>query len=684
MYIQIFIYLLSFFAALFLIFSISARILSMTRAVLPISHYIICVLIFSCLITEAATYICGITGVLNSSYILLLLFAVYLPLLLKAGPMFPEQYKIPCHYYLCLFFFPAILSISFLAVYLPLCPAEWDAMTYHLYIPCRWVQEGMIFHIPTAFGDNAAAFAPKGWELFTAFVLSFLHSDTLMNCVSLIFLFLSALCVYEISLEIGSEEVSAIIAASVFFCIPALFRETFTANADIYMLAFLCASLLFFLRSVREGKIFDIALCGISLGLAMGSKTAASAFVFPLIVLLFLRLTCRRNFRGILCFLMLIMLAVGWNYLENFLRFGNPFFPLNVSLMDVNILEGAYGTNAIKAGEFHAPALSWLFKALSFNYGLLTLMLIPCGTAGFLFSLRGGKRVSVMLTLLIFILWLFSYIFIIPHNMETRFMFPALAVSMTGFALFLGILKNRPAQVLIYLLYSGVFIFMGFYSLSSFSKRVPLLLTGLLAVSLLAEALLAYFLCRKFRKIFFAILAVLMFSTLYMTELSAPGLRTLNLRMADFAGWLSEIYQRFNVPVNGAPPLTIAYSGNNLPYAFVGYGLKNKVIYCNVQGDCDDNFYDFWNKDRKQYPYHKPDIYRNKPDYTQWLENLRKSKATILVISMKYPASEPASRICLFPEDGFPVEDKWASCHPEKFILADKTRNGRIYIIKPE
>ena len=680
MNIYIFIYLLSFFAALFLLFSSSARILSVTGISLPANRWIICVLILSCLLLQSETYLCGIAGTLNSSYILLLLFAVYLPLMMKQRPLIPEyQGRMP---YLLLP--PFILSIAFLAVYLPLCPVEWDAMTYHLYIPCRWVQEGRIFHIPTVFGDNAPAFAPKGWELFTAFILSFMHSDTLMNCVPVIFLFLSAICIYETALEIGSEKFPAIIAASIFFCIPALLRETFTANADIYMLAFLCASLLFFLRSMRDGKTSDIVFCGLASGLALGAKTAALPFVFLLIVILFFKMLDKRNFRGILYFAFLIIIAGGWNYLDNFLRFGNPFFPLNISLMDVNILEGAYGAKAVKMGEFHVSSVNDIFRLLIYNYGLFTLIFIPFGIAGFLFHIRGEKKVSVFLSFLIFILWMLVYIFIIPHNAETRFIFPALAVSITGFALFLSALKNKPVQILIYLLYSAVFIFMGIYRLSSFSSRLPVLLAGLFVFLLTAEVLLVFFLCRKYRKSLFILAAGLLFLILYIAEVKAPGLRTLNFRMADFAGWLSEIYQRFNVPVTNVSPLTIAYSGNNLPYAFVGYGLKNKVVYCNVQGDYDDNFYDFWNKDRKQYPYHKPDIYRDKPDYNQWLKNLRKSKATILIVSMAYPSSEPASRISRFPEDGFPIEDKWASCHPEKFIPVEKTKHGRIYIIKPE
>ena len=57
---------------------------------------------------------------------------------------------------------PLVLTLLLVAIdlvaLLPASPVDWDAASYHLYLPARWLQEGRIFHLPTVFGDNAAAF----------------------------------------------------------------------------------------------------------------------------------------------------------------------------------------------------------------------------------------------------------------------------------------------------------------------------------------------------------------------------------------------------------------------------------------------------------------------------------------------------------------------------------------------
>ena len=100
------------------------------------------------------------------------------------------------------------------AFFLPLPPLDWDAMTYHLHLPSRWVQEGHLFHIPTVFGDNAAAFAPQNAALLFAAPMALLGADFTANCTPLLFLLLVSLAVYRLAVQVGVRGGPAVAAAA--------------------------------------------------------------------------------------------------------------------------------------------------------------------------------------------------------------------------------------------------------------------------------------------------------------------------------------------------------------------------------------------------------------------------------------------------------------------------------------
>lgn len=132
---------------------------------------------------------------------------------------------------------------------------------------------------------------------------------------------------------------------------------------------------------------------------------------------------------------------------------------------------------------------------------------------------------------------------------------------------------------------------------------------------------------------------------------------------ADFRGW-AEGYLPFNGPPEGSPALRIATTGANIPYALTGSGWRHRVVYVNTQGKAGDGFYDFWRRDRRVNPYHKPGIYRGRDDYRTWLRHLEGERVQLLVI---FRLHRSEARYLRATAGGFPIEQAWARQHPERF-----------------
>ena len=66
--------------------------------------------------------------------------------------------------------------------------------------------------------------------------------------------------------------------------------------------------------------------------------------------------------------------------------------------------------------------------------------------------------------------------------------------------------------------------------------------------------------------------------------------------------------------------------------------------------------------------YEDENNYRQRANYSVWLRNLLKNKTDYLFIYSELHTAKP-----------FPIEDEWASTHPEKFNLVFKNNDTHIY-----
>ncbi len=630
------------------------------------------------LLTMAAVLLTGVAGILQPYCLAVLPLVPALWILVKhPGPvLIPQSLRLRKEHLILL---PALLFIAIrLAVFLPMTPNVWDAMTYHLFIPLRWMHAGEIFHVPTVFGDNAAAYAPKNGSLIYTAIMTLMHQDFVLNCLGLGYLIFCACAIYEICRELKLSTNSALITSGLFAMCPFISDKAFSADVDIMALAFLLGGVLFLLKIMKRTEFDhktkqDLYMSAICLGLSVGVKTAYAPFGgIPAALLLFFTLK-RRWFKESILAFGGMFIGGGFWYIWNLAMYGSPLFPAEVAFGSVPLFKGAYGSEALRAGEFHVSGLPELFKQFNRDYSSLTNLIIVAGIAGltwFCIFRKERKPTAIILALMAFA-WLLVYYYVIPHNQQMRFLFPALALSFVGTAVIIDRLKFRNAIIVF-----GIAAFL--YSGSNTARilhavrglpLIPVIWNIFLLLSILWLGLQH----RKHRR--YSAGALLLLALLFFSAMrDAKSLRTLSLVKGDYGPW-AKVYASFNSP-RQSRPLRVAYTGLNIPYVLTGTNLKNEVFYCNVDGDQKDGFYEFWNKDPRRYPYHKPGIYRKTPNLGKWLKNLFDSGADALVVFEMHPA-ERAYLAC--GKDGYPIEKYWAESLPQFFKLELSLPGGRVY-----
>lgn len=164
---------------------------------------------------------------------------------------------------------------------LPAPPTSWDALTYHLYLPARWLLEGRIVHIPTVFGDPVAAFAPQNGALLFAWWLGLLGGDAITNVVNALAACLFAVALIRLARYCGAPREAASLAAIGVFWIAPMRNVIYESNVDMLMLAFWAASLLYTAQALDPRRPAPWLVGGLSVGLAIGTKVIGVVLLGP-------------------------------------------------------------------------------------------------------------------------------------------------------------------------------------------------------------------------------------------------------------------------------------------------------------------------------------------------------------------------------------------------------------------
>jgi hypothetical protein len=620
----------------------------------------------------------GVTGQLGPNRLLLIVSVVFVatlllrpkrpePLLPPAGP---ERLAL-----LSPMLFVAPILLWDLGWRLPALATDWDALTYHLYLPVRWLQAEQLFHIPTVFGDPAAAFAPQNGALLFTWWIALLGGDALTNVVNVLPAMLLGLAIRGLAVRFGLTRENAALAGVAVFWLGPMRSAIFEARVDIPMLAFWSASLLFVARALDPKQPTPWLAAGLATGLAAGTKVVGLSLIGPQALLLAVLLLVRRESRALAGFLTACIAGGGWWFIVNIVQFGNPLFPLDVRIGNFAILPGAIPFGAL-AGQFHTPLVDLIGRVLPHFYGWTAMAVTGIGFVSLLVStFRPGttNRPTRVLTASIALYWALFYFFRLPHNTETRFLLPVVALALIGFAWLLEPIARRSSWLM-----RGAWALCFAISCidaerldewrttiaSPVEAGVPLLLWIPLGLATAAAFALALSTRANVPGKCLTAAGLLGLSLLVgIAQHHSVESRATQHARSRFQEWSPAM--QYIDRLDPAHEMNIAYSGLNLPYTLTGPRLTRPVRYVNSQGPLEHGFHDFWQGDQNLATRQKPGLYRGggRDDYNQWIRNLEAARIDWLLVFRLHSQE----RYIAASKEGFPIEHVWAMNHPRRF-----------------
>ncbi len=548
-------------------------------------------------------------------------------------------------------------------------PASWDAMTYHLYFPYRWLETGAIHHIPTVFGDNAPAFAPQNGALIHAWSMAFLSSDALTTMLSVLAIGTTMVALWSLSRSLGADARSAAWVVSWTILLPPILGESGTATVDAFMWSMAIVSLALAARHAAAPALGLAATSGLALGLAAGTKVIGVPLAALIALPVGAMLIGRRAWRDLAAYCACALLAGGPWYVRNLQLYGNPLFPLDLRLGPFS-LHGVYGTDAIRAGEFHIADKAMLFETLLRSWlgptMVLTLLgvVFLIGVCAWSLSTRDAQRTWPRATVaFVAASWFAYYAFVVPHNGETRFAVPTVLLSLCGWAVALSLLRRSFARIGM-----AVWALMTLAVMPGFLRAMADTYQVLDDRSILAVAIVSAGACgllwagsRLTRWRHGTVLAALAVVVLIVASVRLSE-ASRHREYERQASWGPASLYFVNEDVK---PATIGYAGLNIPYILTGPRLRHRVVYCNVKGGVDDGLYEFWRRDPRRYPYHKPAIYRDDGvSFDVWMGCIRRLSADFVIVFAMHPAER---KYLQSDADGFPIERQWIRQHPALF-----------------
>jgi 4-amino-4-deoxy-L-arabinose transferase-like glycosyltransferase len=273
-------------------------------------------------------------------------------------------------------------------------PATWDALTYHLPAVAAWIRAGNLVTTPLSV---AASADPMNGELGFLWIGALTRSDLLVDAAQIPFAILGAVAVMSIGRTVGLSKTSAIVAGFLYFLTPIVLAQATANYVDVVLPGLFLTGFAFLLRAVvdlhRAGggawpgrrAVSLLALAGLGLGLAMGSKGlgllyAGVAGLVLLGNLIWARRTHRVNgLRAVRAFLVvvaIVFVAGSFWYIRTWINWGDPFYPARIEVAGLTLGTGPLRLSHLSslptslAGSTPAVriAKSWLNQAHTVAY----------------------------------------------------------------------------------------------------------------------------------------------------------------------------------------------------------------------------------------------------------------------------------------------------------------------------
>jgi hypothetical protein len=204
----------------------------------------------------------------------------------------------------------------FIAVATP--PNNGDSLTYHLTRAAAWLRHGGLYRIPN--GQPEENDFPPNAEIQILYTFAFLHRDTVAALTQWFAQLALIVGIYCCARRLEFTRPASLFAALLTPTLSLVALESMTTQNDLVVAAYVVAAAYF----VSGKRTPELALFGIALGLALGTKPTAS-FAVPVLAVLALvslprRLLVTATVAGVLAFAVL----GSFPYVSNLVATGHP------------------------------------------------------------------------------------------------------------------------------------------------------------------------------------------------------------------------------------------------------------------------------------------------------------------------------------------------------------------------
>ena len=600
-----------------------------------------------------------------------------------------------------------------------------DGPIYHLYFAAQWWKAGHVYLVPTPFGETVATYLPANGELGYAALLTLWGGDRFAKIGQLPFWVLAGASVFAIARGLGVGFAAAIIATSWFMTSVFVMLFTFEANVDTILVAGYAASAYFLLRfALGDGGIPTMLLAGLAAGESWGTKATGTVFVPPLLALgavaiLARRASARTKLAQLAALGLGTALTAGYWFGRNAWLTGNPLYPLQIRAFGRVWLRGWYEAGAMQSSPFFVPVTFGRYL-LDNLLSAFDPRLAPVWLAALLGAWAIGRRrplagwiwcAGALAVVNAALYWL-----LIPYRTQQRFMLPAVALATVPLAALLDRSRTlRLAAVGLLALHLitpqtwpatpiGGALPWGFsHSMRSSTHgliNIPLIhadfsrmaadpMSAVMPVANLVMGLgalaVAVVWARTMRGPSRGRLTGALTATAAL--IGVPCVLTLvflmpGIAFPEFRPYVRGWYRLDQLA--GPAGARIAYAGTNRAYYLMGRGLRNHVVYVNIDAHRGWRLHDYHREaiaeGHPNWPDSRPGWDRIHPDYQAWLANLAAERIDLLVVA---PALPEDGLFNLADPENFTIERVWADAHPEAFTCvygaAERDPHFRIY-----
>ncbi|MDD5465377.1 MAG: hypothetical protein PHP73_03435 [Candidatus Omnitrophica bacterium] len=560
-------------------------------------------------------------------------------------------------------------------------PFGWDDLNYHFTFPVEWLKNHNLDNPISISGDPSVSYYPVNGSLFFLWFILPLKNVFLADLGQLPFFIAAFFTVVSLARKLNLSKEFSFYAAVLFSLIPNYFKQLQIAYIDIIVAALFLIALNYLFLINKEGKVRNVILCSLAIGLSIGTKTTAMPIILllllPLLYLCFSKNTgYKKMFALTACFLPILAVG-GFSYIKNFILTHNPLYPLNLKIAGHTIFRGVVDSvvyrTGIRPGDFNIA--KFLFhEGLGGQTLIFVLPAIVLACPILLFKNRKTHSLLMDYLLILPFLIILTFRFVIPLP-NIRYIYALFAVGILIFFYAAEAFKIQKLflKILVALCVIG--------SIPELAKKYELIAGLILSLTLFFTFGSIIKLLKKNFKLKIIILCILTFlSLVFIEKFYIKNEFPSYSKMVKYSGFWPDAAQAWNWLNDNTTGNNIAYIGRPVGFPLYGTNFKNNVYYVSINKVepamlhyfPDSKYIWGYNGNKVFRNFESPENYRGNADYNVWLANLKNKRIDFLFVYSEL----------IKKTDDFPIEDKWAIAHPEIFNPVFKNSTIRIYKLK--